>query len=178
MNQQYLIQTIPQIIDLFENMPTQSSLNVAITAFKPFEYTFLSADQVNTMALTTLPLLTATNVERTVDMSHRYLMVRAEQPLTVSVHVTVNQTSAEPFSMPVGATVAIVIVSLLIFIIIVMVLYFLLTRRGRKKQQERSKAAQLRVGYNPANQRLNPPRDYSTTQTNTSILARLTKSER
>ena len=100
MNQQYLVQPIPQIIDLFENMPTQPSLNVAITAFKPFEYTFLSADQVNTMALTTLPLLTATNVGRTVSMSQRYLMVKAEQPIAITVHVAVNQKTRESFAMP------------------------------------------------------------------------------
>jgi len=125
MNQQYLVQSIPQIIDLFENMPTQSSLNVAITAFKPFEYTFLSADQVNTVPLTTLPLLTATNVGRTVSMSQRYLMVKAEQPIAITVHVAVNQKTRESFTMPTIGRLFISIGIVVVAILLIMLAAFL-----------------------------------------------------
>ena len=133
MNQQYLVQSNPQIIDLFENMPTQSSLNVVITAFKPFEYTFLSSNQVNTVSLTTLPLLTATNVGKTINMSQRYLMVKAEQPIAITVRVAVSQNVPELFPTNVILPLASVIgVIVLAGLIVGGVIIFIQIREKRK----------------------------------------------
>ena len=133
MNQQYLVQSNPQIIDLFENMPTQSSLNVVITAFKPFEYTFLSSNQVNTVSLTTLPLLTATNVGKTINMSQRYLMVKAEQPIAITVRVAVSQNVPELFPTNVILPLASVIgVIVLAGLVVGGVIIFIQIREKRK----------------------------------------------
>ena len=136
MKQQYLVQSNPQIIDLFENMPTQSSLNVAITAVKSFEYTFLSGDQVNTMALTTLPLLTATNVERTVDMSQRYLMVKAEQPIAITVRVAVSQNVPELFPtniiLPLASVIGVIVLAGLVVGGVIIFIQIREKRKGSK----------------------------------------------
>ena len=136
MNQQYLVQSNPQIIDLFENMPTQSSLNVVITAFKPFEYTFLSSNQVNTVSLTTLPLLTATNVGKTINMSQRYLMVKAEQPIAITVRVAVSQNVPELFPtniiLPLASVIGVIVLAGLIVGGVIIFIQIREKRKGSK----------------------------------------------
>ena len=136
MNQQYLVQSNPQIIDLFENMPTQSSLNVVITAFKPFEYTFLSSNQVNTVSLTTLPLLTATNVGKTINMSQRYLMVKAEQPIAITVRVAVSQNVPELFPtniiLPLASVIGVIVLAGLVVGGVIIFIQIREKRKGSK----------------------------------------------
>ena len=166
---QYLVQNFIQVIDLYENLSTQSNLGIKLSADKSFQYTFVSAEQLQSQNMENASFSTTSELARVINSNARYLLLKAASPTIVNLERVETSDQVELFgtgSFKAGSTTHVVflliIAALVIFCVLAGGLYFLKEKRGLSFERQsfapvksnwRNLASELRKIYSDSQNR-------------------------
>ena len=127
---QYIVQNYNQIIDLFDQMDDTKNISIKISSESPFEITFLSREQLDNVDFATLSMNTSSHIQKVINASQRYAIIKSQQQTVVTVERTVTTQIAEMFP---GGTTGVFLVIFIIVVICVVVGIVIYIKRKKVK---------------------------------------------
>ena len=137
---QYIVQNYIQIIDLYENLSTQSNLAIKLVSDNNFMYSFASAQQVQNENMENASFSQTNQISVIINSDKRYLLLKAATPTIVNLERIETSDQVELFGeLKAGSTthflVMIFIVTILVFLASAGFLYYLKAHRGVEFQR-------------------------------------------
>lgn len=132
---QYLVQNYIQIIDLYENLSTQSNLAIKMVSDNNFLYSFASAQQLQNENMENASFSQTRQLSVIINSDKRYLLLKAMTPTIITLERIETADQVELFgAITPGSTthvlLVIILVALLTFLVSAGFLYYFKSHRG------------------------------------------------